>query len=119
MAGSKANKQFIRKSMMGKSPPRSKAAADEACPQTNTVVKVTTVKGWEDHQRAAAPDSGLPLAEKDKHESSFQSFERVLSTPETVVKCDGDNREGTEMVASSSAGSPPTSEREAVYLFKD
>ena len=63
-------------------------------------------------------DDGGGLAEvakdcNNKHESSFQSFERVLlSTPDTVVKCDG------EMMDAPESGSP-NSEREAVYLFKD
>ena len=56
------------------------------------------------------------VMKEDKHKSSFQSFERVLSTPDTVVKCAGDV-EGAELGASS-AGTP-NSEREAVYLFKD
>ena len=79
--------------------------AEDVC--HDTVMKVTINKF----------DSGpAEVVKENKHESSFQSFERVLSTPDTVVKCAGDV-EGTE-IGASSVGTP-NSEREAVYLFKD
>ena len=79
--------------------------AEDAC--HDTVVKVTVNK---------FDDGSAEVAKDNKHESSFQSFERVLSTPDTVVKCSGDV-EGDE-IAASSAGTP-NREREAGYLFKD
>ena len=82
------------------------AAEDDAC--QDTVEKVPLVNKFD--------DGSAEVAKENKLESSFQSFERVLSTPDTIVKCYGDI-EGAK-IAASSAGTPK-SEREAVYLFQD
>ena len=56
---------------------------------------------------------------KEKHESSFQSFERVISTPETVVKCLDDEDEQLLKLGIDVGAGTPTSEKEVIYLFKD